>query len=186
MAWTLVAPDGAMHVINTEAELAALCNAQRPPLRVDNMRHLLQLFNGNGRAQHVKGWQRLQDVQWLKRAGCDEFVPVLGGLTYFIETIAAARARVDMPFSKKKLAEHLAHARKHGPGRRGFLSELKWQVVEPPADAASWLLRVATHHPEQPERPALSDERPALQDIAATLASTWATPLQVSAHTEWV
>ena len=69
MAWTLVAPDGVMHVISTDAELTSLCNAQRPPLRVDNMRHLLRLFDGNGHAQHVKGWQRLQDMQWLKRAG---------------------------------------------------------------------------------------------------------------------
>ena len=118
------------------------------------------------------------------RGGCDEFVPVLGGLNHFFETIAAARARVDMPFSKKKLGEHLAHARKHGCRRRGFLSEFKWQVVEPPSDAASWLRRVSSGEPERPEWPELSHQRPALQDIAAGLASTWAAPLQVRAHAE--
>ena len=133
---------------------------------VDNMRHLVQLFDGNGRAQHVKGWQRLQDVQWLKRAGClclTSLCPCWrGGLDLFNRDHrhcpCACRHAVQ---HKKKLAEHLAHARKHGPGRRGFLSELKWQVVEPPADAAKLASSRGIHYPEQPERPALSDERPA-------------------------
>ena len=148
--WTLVAPTGELYDVADEAALSNLCKSHA--LHVPNMRHHVGLIDGNGTSLHVQGWQTMDKVQWLQRAGCSEFVPVLGAADHFMQTVAAARKGIDMPFTSKKLREHLAHARKHGPGKCGSLSMFKWRVVEPPSDCADWIGRFASP-PSQPETP---------------------------------
>ena len=101
MPWTLVAPYGAIHEVADKRALHQLCNEHG--LRTNNMRHLVGLFEGNGNGMVVSGWQMLNGLQWLQRVGCKEYVPVLGGTPLFMTTIHAARTKVDMPFSKRKL-----------------------------------------------------------------------------------
>ena len=56
-----------------------------------------------------------------------------------MSNIAATRENVDMLFKKKKLDEHLAHARKNGSAMNGTLSKYKWQVVQAPSDMDAWI-----------------------------------------------
>ena len=146
--WTIVAPDGTPHDIAGESALSAFARTHN--IALPNLRHHLGLFAGNGESVHVKEYILLEKLQWMQRKGCSEFVPVLGGVDRFVTATVAARS--DMPFQKKKLREHLSHARKNGPALKGFLSDYKWQVVAAPLDPRAWLARAGTV-PTEPEDP---------------------------------
>jgi hypothetical protein len=156
--WTWISPKGAPHVVHSEDDLSDF-NAHHIKAQLNNVRHHLGFFTGNGESHQVNGWIVWPKLQWLKRQGRKEYVPVLGGVERFSDTIHAQRYSVDMPFKRKKLLEHLAHARKHGPQLYGALSDFKWQVVAAPLDPWEWLAQA--HQPRlQPE--AAAPEQPVL------------------------
>jgi len=148
--WTIVDPEGTAHDIADEAALLTFAHAQG--LRSNNLRHHLGLFAGNGESVHVKEYILLEKLQWLRRKGCSEFVPVVGGVDRFMRATVTARSGIDMPFQMKKLREHLSHARKNGPALNGCLSKFQWQVVAAPVDPGAWLARAGTV-PTEPENP---------------------------------
>lgn len=163
--WEFVTAEGIVEVVANEQEIVGWSKARK--LGSDNVRHHLQFFTGNGESHHVGGRIVRQKLQWLKRVNRSEYVPVLGGSDLFMKNIVARRETVDMPFTKKKLNEHLAHARKHGPALKGQLSEYKWQVVSAPEDMDFWISR-AFDPKTQPE-PELAEamHQPVLPDYGA-------------------
>ena len=137
--WEFVKADGVIEVVANEGELNEWATDRG--LAPHNVRHHLRFFTGNGESHHVGGWIVKQKLQWMRRAKRCEYVPILGGSDLFFNEIRAQRVDIDMPFTQKKLNEHLAHARKHGPSLKGYLSSFKWQVVNPPIDEEFWLGR---------------------------------------------
>ena len=171
--WTWISPaDGSEHVVDNEGDLSAF-NTRHIKAALHNVRHHLGAFTGNGESHHVNGWIVMQKLQWLKRQGRSEYVPVLGGVDRFMKTMHAQRCKVDMPFTRKKLNEHLAHARKHGPELKGTLSDFKWQVVQAPSDPRKWLAQALTPR-LQPE--AAADAQHELPDYGAIWSSSSALP----------
>jgi hypothetical protein len=148
--WTWVHPsDGSLHVVADEEGLRTF-NSQHIKGELRNVRHHVGLFTGNGESHHVNGWMILPKVQWLQRRKRTEYVPVLGGIDLFMQNVHLHRESVDMPFTRKKLLEHLAHARKNGPTLKGFLSKFDWQVVAKPDVPLQWLQQ-APFRRQQPE-----------------------------------
>ena len=105
--WKLVSPTCVLHIIHDEKSFTAFCGCEG--LDSSNVSHLLGRTLGNSEQPlHVKFWQPLQRLLFLRRHGCDELVPVLGGpgkgarkgdagVDFFIASVAAFRD--DMPFT---------------------------------------------------------------------------------------
>ena len=180
--WEFVTAEGIVEVVANEQEIVGWSKARK--LGSDNVRHHLQFFDGNGESHHVGGRIVRQKLQWLKRMNRSEYVPVLGGSDLFMKNIVARRQTIDMPFTKKKLNEHLAHARKHGPACRGHLSDYKWQVVGAPSDMDFWISRAfdpktqpepqlpeAMHQPDLPDYGALF-QYPPLVSVSSSSGAT--------------
>ena len=74
--------------------------ARMHKIALPNLRRHLGLF-GNGESEHVETYVCLAKLQWLRRKGCSEFVPVVGGVNRFMAATVAARKGIDMPFQKK-------------------------------------------------------------------------------------
>ena len=119
-----------LHEVADESALTQL--SKQHSLRKNNMRHRVGLFEGNGEALQVGGWQPLEKVQWLQRMECSEYVPMLGGTDNVMKTRHAACTAIDMPFTRKKLNEHLAHAQRVMPYLHGAYS-MRWYIVSRPS-----------------------------------------------------
>ena len=78
--WTWISPtDGSEHVVEKESDLQDF-NTDHIKAQLNNVRHHLGAFTGNGESHHVNGWIVKQKLQWLKRQRRTEYVPVLGGV----------------------------------------------------------------------------------------------------------
>ena len=107
--WKIVSPFGVLHIIKDRDALGTFIAAEE--LDTFNIKHLLGLQEGStAQPMHVKFWQPLHLLLFLKRNGSNELVPVLGGpgsgtckgeagVDHFIATVAAAHP--DMPFTEK-------------------------------------------------------------------------------------
>jgi hypothetical protein len=141
--WKLVSPFGLLHIIHDRAALGTFTGAE--DLDKFNVEHLLGLKEGSSaRPLHVKFWQPLHLLLFLRRDGSDELVPVLGGpghgarsgeagVDHFIETVAACRD--DMPFTSKhrgKLQQILVGS--YQSNGKPSNSYMKWGLADPPAD----------------------------------------------------
>lgn len=115
-----------------ECALRELCESHG--LAVRNMRHLVGMFGGNGKARHVSNWTLLSEVRWLQREGAQERVPVVGSLDHFLATVAAERD--DMPFKKDRLRQLLAGTLTSHKKPTDTYTKYKWRVVPAPPDAS--------------------------------------------------
>ena len=61
--WKLVDPDSRLHIVSGERALSELCAAHG--LNLSNVRHMCDMFKGNGTAVHVKQWVRLESMHWM-------------------------------------------------------------------------------------------------------------------------
>ena len=165
--WEFVTSNGIIELVADHSELKPWADIRK--LQLNNVRHHLQFFTGNGQSHHVAKCVVRQKLQWMQRRNCKEYVPVLGGSEYFYVNIVGPRHGLDMPFSLKKLNEHLSHARRYGPALKGFLSDFNWQVVSAPSpsDMSFWLSR-AVQSKTAAETPSESQpaREPAIPDFA--------------------
>ena len=117
--WKLVSPTCVLHIIHDEKSFTAFCGSEG--LDSSNVSHLLGRISGSSeQPMHVKFWQPLQRLLFLRRHGCDELVPVLGGkgarkgeagVDFFIASVAAFRD--GMPFTaahRTKLQQFLVES----------------------------------------------------------------------------
>ena len=103
--WKIVSPFGVLHIIKDRDALGTFIAAEE--LDTFNIKHLLGLQEGStAQPMHVKFWQPLHLLLFLRRNGSNELVPVLGGpgsgyrnkeagVDHFIATVAACHP--DMP-----------------------------------------------------------------------------------------
>ena len=130
--WKLVDPDGRLHIVSGEGALSELCTAHG--LNLSNVRHMCDMFEGNGTAAHVNQWVRLESVRWLRMELSDELVPVLGSAEHFLTKVA--EKRTDMPFALAAFRKLLSGTlRSHGTPTDTY-TMYKWRVVPAPVDAA--------------------------------------------------
>ena len=103
--WKIVSPFGVLHIIKDRDALGTFIAAEE--LDTFNIKHLLGLQEGStAQPMHVKFWQPLHLLLFLRRNGSNELVPVLGGpgsgyrnkeagVDHFIAAVAACH--LDMP-----------------------------------------------------------------------------------------
>ena len=147
--WKLVSPTCVLHIIHDEKSFTAFCGSEG--LDSSNVSHLLGRISGNSEQPlHVKFWQPLQRLLFLRRHGCDELVPVLGGkgarkgeagVDFFIASVAAFRD--DMPFTaahRTKLQQLLVESyRSNGKLSNNYMG---WGLAQPPAELEQFFARV--------------------------------------------
>ena len=125
--WRLVDPELRLHTVKDDAALAAL--AKENGLQVNNLRHLIGLFAGNGSPAHVKRWQRLDQIRWIANEAEASMVPVPADSTSMAGKLGLGPTR---------LGRLLRGQLKSNAGKPQL--ELKgWRVVPPPAGAAEML-----------------------------------------------
>ena len=130
--WKLVDPVGRLHIVSGEGALSELYTAHG--LHLSNVRHMCDMFEGNGTAAHVNQWVRLESVRWLRMELSDELVPVLGSAEHFLTNVA--EKRTDMPFALANFRKLLSGTlRSHGTPTDTY-TMYKWRVVPAPVDAA--------------------------------------------------
>ena len=106
----VVQPPGQMHLVPTDQRaLTAFSGTYN--LRTVYLNDLL----AGGRTEH-KGWQRLNDVRWLKHEGTRELVVVVGKLSNFLKQVASQRD--DMPFGQTNFIKLIAGEYCNGQGYR--------------------------------------------------------------------
>ena len=149
--WKLVSPNGVLHIILDLLAVSQFCKEEG--LSTFDIKHLLEIEEGNTeRPMHVKFWQPLHLLLFLRHKDGSELVPVLGGpgkgrrvgeagVDYFIE--AVAKFRSDMSFTanhRAKLQRLLVESyTSHGKPSNDYQG---WGLAAAPANLEAFFPRV--------------------------------------------
>ena len=143
--WNLLSPRGLLYTL-LESELEEFCDEfVDEGVELKNIKHLLGIKTegmNTDQPKHVKFWQPLELVQYLRRVGStdpNEIVPVLGGrgrggVDYFLEAVAKTRTEKDMPFSNGTQLKRLL-AKTSDVGRA---DNYRWERAPPPEHPLVW------------------------------------------------
>lgn len=141
-----------LFVVESEAALAAVARANN--LNLSNMRHLIGLHVGNGKASHVTGWKRLEQVCWIAKEGGTP-VPVPHDRDSFCQHLGH-------PFLSAKLGKLLNGTLwSHGKLQHALHG---WSVVPAPTNAAQQLC-VTSH--------LLHEATPSVHEATPSVASSF-------------
>ena len=136
--WDFVTADGKVEIVTSESDLSKWATSRN--LEPHNVRHHLNFFTGNGESHHVGGFVVKQKLQWLKRDGCLEYVPVLGGSQLFLQEPGRSTSWCRHAFHSQEAERALVACASQRPGAQGLLECL--QVASGQCTVGHYLLAV--------------------------------------------
>ena len=150
--WKLVSPSGVLFVIASEAELKGFVysefGAENYNVNLYNMHCLLGTERGQSSntetPKHVKYWQPLSRLQFIKHAGDQQPLPVVGGMgKHGMEHFVKVYPRPSFVNGKGEVARSLRNLLAGNyMSNKNFSNDWKgWSLVPPPENLEHWLPR---------------------------------------------
>ena len=122
MPLKVVQPPGTLRFVpESKKDLVAFAKTHK--LRNEYFRDML-----NGGRNETNGWQRIQNVRWLRHINTGEYVVVVGGPKRFLDTVAKMRS--DMPFTLCNFELLLAGKYVSGSGTTS-VTQHGWRLMPP-------------------------------------------------------